>query len=182
MGEQARMSCYGLEAACAVYADRKDLTGRSQLFSHWAECRHFLLLHHLNAISMQVQDLSGSQDRFPDSQYPINKGINRPIEFRGLKAQYIYYLAIGLVILLVLFCILYIMGTPVYWSLALILVLATGLFMAVARLSRRFGTHGLKKLLNSKKLPKAIRPVSKDYLASVQLFRKLQAHSQAQSR
>nr|WP_262712406.1 DUF4133 domain-containing protein [Arachidicoccus ginsenosidivorans] len=36
-------------------------------------------------------------------QYEINKGVNRAIEFRGLKAQYIYYLAVGLAVLLLLF-------------------------------------------------------------------------------
>ena len=34
--------------------------------------------------------------------YPINKGINRPLEFKGLKAQYIWYLGAGLLVLLVL--------------------------------------------------------------------------------
>jgi len=47
-------------------------------------------------------------------QYTINKGINKPIEFRGLKAQYIYFLAGGLAALLLVFCIMYISGTPVY--------------------------------------------------------------------
>ena len=39
--------------------------------------------------------------------YQINKGINKPIEFKGLKAQYIGYLAVGLVILLIGFAIMY---------------------------------------------------------------------------
>ena len=34
--------------------------------------------------------------------YTINKGINAPLVFKGLKAQYIAYLAVGLVVLLVL--------------------------------------------------------------------------------
>lgn len=33
-----------------------------------------------------------------NSVYQINKGINKPIEFKGLKAQYIWYLGGGLVI------------------------------------------------------------------------------------
>ncbi|MDB5129720.1 DUF4133 domain-containing protein, partial [Mucilaginibacter sp.] len=37
--------------------------------------------------------------------YQINKGINRPIEFKGLKAQYIGYLGSGLVALLILFAV-----------------------------------------------------------------------------
>ncbi|HMT97439.1 MAG TPA: DUF4133 domain-containing protein, partial [Ferruginibacter sp.] len=31
-----------------------------------------------------------------NSVYQINKGINRSIEFKGLKAQYIWYLGGGL--------------------------------------------------------------------------------------
>ena len=44
------------------------------------------------------------------SIYGINKGINKPIEFKGLKAQYIWYLGGGLAGLLVLFGVLYISG------------------------------------------------------------------------
>ena len=40
-----------------------------------------------------------------NSVYQINKGINKPIEFKGLKAQYIWYLGGGLVALLILFAI-----------------------------------------------------------------------------
>jgi hypothetical protein len=42
------------------------------------------------------------------SVYRINKGINKPIEFKGLKAQYIGYLAAGLVLPLVMFAVMYI--------------------------------------------------------------------------
>ena len=42
--------------------------------------------------------------------FQINKGINRPIEFHGLKAQYILYFVIGILSLLILFAILYIIG------------------------------------------------------------------------
>ena len=53
------------------------------------------------------------------SVYNINKGINKPIEFKGLKAQYIGYLAAGLVVLLVLFAILYIIGVNMFICLGL---------------------------------------------------------------
>jgi len=94
-------------------------------------------------------------------QFKMNKGVNRPIEFRGLKAQYIYYLAVGLAVLLVLFCILYISGTPVYLCLFLILLLGAGLFVSVSRLNRRYGQFGLMKRSASRGLPKAIRPRSR---------------------
>ena len=42
-----------------------------------------------------------------NSVYKINKGINKPIEFKGLKAQYIGYLGAGVIVLLILFAIFY---------------------------------------------------------------------------
>jgi hypothetical protein len=63
--------------------------------------------------------------------YQINKGINKPIEFKGLKAQYIGYLAGGLVALLILFAVIYIVGLPVYVCIATISALGGGLFYQV---------------------------------------------------
>jgi hypothetical protein len=45
------------------------------------------------------------------SVYNINKGINQPIEFKGLKAQYIWWLCGGLVCLLILFAVTYVSGS-----------------------------------------------------------------------
>lgn len=87
------------------------------------------------------------------SIYAINKGVSKPIEFRGLKAQYIAYLAIGLVLLLISFAVLYISGVNLYVVLPLILILGTGLFLTVTRLSHRFGEHGLQKFLAKRGLP-----------------------------
>ena len=42
-----------------------------------------------------------------NSVYRINKGINRSIEFKGLKAQYIWYLGGGVVALLIVFAAMY---------------------------------------------------------------------------
>ncbi len=63
--------------------------------------------------------------------YQINKGINKPIEFKGLKAQYIGYLAGGLVILLVGFAIIYLLGVPVHYCIMIIAVLGSALFYQV---------------------------------------------------
>ncbi|HEU4791365.1 MAG TPA: DUF4133 domain-containing protein, partial [Flavobacterium sp.] len=43
-----------------------------------------------------------------NSVYQINKGINQSIEFKGLKAQYIWYLGGGVVVLMILFAVMYI--------------------------------------------------------------------------
>ena len=89
--------------------------------------------------------------------YYIYKGINRPIEFRGLKAQYIYYLAIGLAILLVDFAIMYISGMPVYLCLAVVGLAGSGLFFGVYRYSHKYGEHGLMKGIAYGQVPAAIK-------------------------
>ena len=95
------------------------------------------------------------------SNYPINKGINRPIEFKGLKAQYIGYLGIGLVVLLVLFAILYILGLNTIICLAIILVLGFVLFATVYRFSHKYGEFGIMKKVASKKVPDCIKSYSR---------------------
>lgn len=95
--------------------------------------------------------------------YKINKGINKPIEFRGLKAQYITYLAIGLVVLLILFASLYIVGISLFVCIFLVGALGFGLFITVFRLSHQYGEHGLLKRLARKYIPEFIRFKSRKY-------------------
>lgn len=89
--------------------------------------------------------------------YQINKGINKPIEFSGLKGQYIGYLAGGLLLLLLTFISLYLLGASLYVILPLVFGLGAGLFMAVGRLSKCFGVHGLEKFMAKRGLPKYLR-------------------------
>jgi hypothetical protein len=91
------------------------------------------------------------------SVYQINKGVSKPIVFKGLKAQYIAYLAIGLVLLLISFAILYICGLSLWIILPLIVGLCSTLFFTVFRLSHRFGEHGLSKHFAKKQLPDFIQ-------------------------
>ncbi|MBB6271859.1 uncharacterized protein (DUF58 family) [Pedobacter cryoconitis] len=90
------------------------------------------------------------------SVYHINKGVSKPIVFKGLKAQYIAYLAIGLVLLLLVFVLGYILGMPLYLLLGLVLGLGALLFYGVFRLSFRFGEHGLMKFFARRGLPGVI--------------------------
>lgn len=91
------------------------------------------------------------------SIYPINKGVSRPIVFKGLKAQYIAYLAAGLVLLLLSFALFYILGMPLVLLLPITATSGSALFFAVFRLSKRFGEHGLMKYFAQKGVPTAIR-------------------------
>lgn len=88
--------------------------------------------------------------------YHINKGVSKPIVFKGLKAQYIAYLAIGLVVLLIGFAILYICGLSLWVILPLVTGLGTGLFFGVFKLSHRFGEHGLAKYFAKRNLPELV--------------------------
>jgi hypothetical protein len=87
------------------------------------------------------------------SVYNINKGINKPIEFKGLKAQYIGYLGGGLVLLLILFSVLYIIGINMFICLGLIIVLGTALFMFIYKISNQYGQYGLMKRAARRSIP-----------------------------
>lgn len=96
-----------------------------------------------------------------NSVYKINKGINKPIVFKGLKAQYIMYLAVGLVALMILFAVLYWIGVNMFICLGLILALGTILFTTVYSLSARYGQYGLLKKMASRKIPFRIKASSR---------------------
>jgi hypothetical protein len=89
--------------------------------------------------------------------YQINKGINKPIEFKGLKAQYIGYLACGLVILLVGFAIMYLVGVHVTFCVIIITALGSSLFYQVFKLSHKYGQHGLMKRSAKRYLPRYLQ-------------------------
>mgnify|MGYP003642634517 CR=1 FL=1 len=89
-------------------------------------------------------------------KYTINKGINKPIEFKGLKGQYIGYLAAGLGFTLLGFAVAYVMGVSMYLCLALSVVLATADFVLVFQLSATYGEHGLMKKIAQNQVPDCV--------------------------
>lgn len=96
-----------------------------------------------------------------NSVYHINKGINKSIEFKGLKAQYIWYLGGGVVVLLVLFSLMFIAGVNSYLSVVIILIAGIVLVMKVYALSNKYGEHGMMKAIARKQLPKVIKSRSR---------------------
>ncbi|HSZ87608.1 MAG TPA: DUF4133 domain-containing protein [Puia sp.] len=89
--------------------------------------------------------------------YKINKGINKAIEFKGLKAQYIWYLGGGIIVLMILFAILYISGVNSYACVGIILSAGGFVFTFVFRLSNKYGEHGLKKKIAKRSIPSTIK-------------------------
>jgi hypothetical protein len=103
------------------------------------------------------------------SVYTINKGINKPIEFKGLKAQYIWWLGGGLLVLLLLFAILYIIGVNSFICLGVILVFGSCLFAYVYRLSHRYGEYGMMKKLAKKAVPREVKAKSRSRFQQLKL-------------
>lgn len=89
--------------------------------------------------------------------YKINKGINQSIEFKGLKAQYIWYLGGGVILLMILFAALFIIGLRSLVCVGLIGILGTLLIVKIYALSRKYGEYGMMKALAKRQLPKALK-------------------------
>ena len=92
-----------------------------------------------------------------NSVYQINKGINRSIEFKGLRAQYIWYMGGGILALMVLYTIMYLLGIPSFICVAAILIAGTGVVIKVYALSNKYGEHGMMKALAKRSIPKLVK-------------------------
>lgn len=101
--------------------------------------------------------------------YQINKGINTAIEFKGLKAQYIWYLGGGLICLLVIFALLYISGMNTFLCLGLVLLAGTVLVRHIYRLSNTYGEFGLMKKLAGRSVPKLIQSNSRNVFVQLKM-------------
>ena len=51
------------------------------------------------------------------AEYPVNRGIGKPVEFKGLKSQYLFIFAGGLLAVFVVFIVLFMAGacSPCSW-------------------------------------------------------------------
>jgi len=92
-----------------------------------------------------------------NSIYKVNKGINQSIEFKGLKAQYIWYLGGGVIVLMIVFAAMYIAGLPPLLCIGVIGILGTVLVMKIYRMSHKYGEFGMMKALAARQLPAALR-------------------------
>ncbi len=88
--------------------------------------------------------------------YNINKGIGRTVEFKGLKAQYLFIFAGGLLGTLIFVMILYMSGVSNYICLFLGIGGASLIVWQTFSLNKKHGEHGLMKIGARKKHPKYI--------------------------
>lgn len=80
------------------------------------------------------------------AEYSINKGIGSPAEFKGLKSQYLFIFAGGLLGLFVLFVIMYMVGINQMVCIGFGITSAGILIWGTFHLNEKYGEHGLMKL------------------------------------
>ena len=105
------------------------------------------------------------------AKYPVNKGIGRSPEFKGLKSQYLFIFAGGLLALFVVFVIMYMVGIDQWVCIGFGVVSASVLVWATFRMNAKYGEWGLMKLhalrshpryiINRRKFLRLISPTSK---------------------
>lgn len=96
--------------------------------------------------------------------YPINKGIGRSVEFQGLKSQYLFIFAGGLLALFVLFVILYMVGVNQWICIGFGGTAASVLVWQTFSLNRKYGLmkrsalHSHPRyLINRRRIPRLFR-------------------------
>ena len=90
------------------------------------------------------------------SDFEMNKGVGREVEFKGLRAQYLFIFAFGLLAVFVVFVIMYTAGIGQWTCIGFGVSAATVVVWLTFSLNRRFGSHGLMKLLAARQHPRRI--------------------------
>jgi len=87
-------------------------------------------------------------------EYNINKGIGKSVEFKGLKAQYLFIFAGGLLAVFVVFVIMYMIGIDQWFCIGFGVIAASALVWFTFNLNDKYGEHGLMKVMVVKQHPR----------------------------
>ena len=87
-------------------------------------------------------------------KYTINKGIGRSVEFKGLKAQYLFLFAGGLLAVFVLLVIFYTAGADQWACIGFGAGAASALVFYTFRMNAKYGETGLMKLAAARRRPR----------------------------
>jgi hypothetical protein len=90
------------------------------------------------------------------AEYSINKGIGRNAEFKGLKSQYLFIFAGGLLAVFVVFVILYMAGVNQWICIGFGVIAASVLVWLTFNLNGKYGEYGLLKLQAMRNHPRFI--------------------------
>lgn len=92
-----------------------------------------------------------------EQTYEINKGVNRTLEFKGLKGMYIMFLLLGFLFDLFLLGVAYVLGFPLLVNIVVLFVLISVEVVIVFRLNESFGEFGLMKAMAYRQIPSNIK-------------------------
>lgn len=79
------------------------------------------------------------------ASWEINKGVGRTVEFKGLKAQYLFFFAGGLLATFIVVVVLYLLGVSQLLCLGIGVLGASLLVWQTFAMNRKYGEHGLMK-------------------------------------
>ena len=101
------------------------------------------------------------------AEFPINRGIGKSVEFKGLKSQYLFIFVGGLLALFILFVIMYMVGVNQWFCIISGLVTASAPVCQTFALNAKYGEHRLmnmhargshpKYIINRRKIPKLLK-------------------------
>jgi hypothetical protein len=89
-------------------------------------------------------------------EFNINKGIGRPAEFKGLKAQYLFIFVGGLLAVFVVTVVIYMIGIPQMICVGFGAISGSVLVWATFHLNGKYGQYGLMKVQATKNHPRYI--------------------------
>ena len=87
-------------------------------------------------------------------EFNINKGIGAGVEFKGLKAQYLFIFAGGLLAVFIVFVILYMAGVDQWVCIGFGMVAALVIVWLTFHLNAKYGAHGLMKAMSKQQHPR----------------------------
>ena len=90
------------------------------------------------------------------AEFPINRGIGKSVEFKGLKSQYLFIFVGGLLATFILFVIMYMVGINQWFCIGFGVVAASVLVWQTFALNAKYGEYGLMKLQARGSHPKYI--------------------------
>lgn len=89
--------------------------------------------------------------------YVIHKGVERPVVFKGLIGQYIWWIGMAFCGLLLLFAVMYMIQVPLIICLAVVAFFGTSALVFSVRLSKQYGEHGWMKKSAERYIPKHVK-------------------------
>lgn len=90
------------------------------------------------------------------ADYMIHKGVDKPVEFKGLQSQYLVIFAAGLLGSFLLVVALHLCGMEQLTCFGVGVALAFAVIFTTFRLNARYGRYGLIKVFAAKLRPRRI--------------------------